>query len=162
MAILTLKHPKRKLPSLDVSTKSDIESVYRAVNHLLSFQWELQHEGEVFTIEQLQQKETENRAVITEIEEKEAKEEDSDDDDSNKENDTDLALWWANKELIAKTPETTLADFIGANEKTKVVVKIARVCSMKVCTVKRTDSESRKKLAHRLETTRWTSKHRRI
>jgi hypothetical protein len=35
-------------------------------------------------------------------------------------------LWWAGKEL---TRDKTLGDFIGRNEKTKVIVKIQKVCS---------------------------------
>ncbi len=33
-------------------------------------------------------------------------------------------LWWAGKELL---PEKTLADYVGRNEKTKIVVKIQKV-----------------------------------
>jgi len=55
---------------------------------------------------------------------------DSDDDDPetiNKENNKDFSLWWANKELLQTTPETLLSTYIGNNEKTKVVIKIALV-----------------------------------
>ena len=34
------------------------------------------------------------------------------------------SLWWAGKELM---PEKTLEDYVGKNEKTKIVVKLAKV-----------------------------------
>ena len=33
------------------------------------------------------------------------------------------SLWWAGKELM---PEKTLEDYIGKNEKTKIIVKLAK------------------------------------
>ena len=35
-------------------------------------------------------------------------------------------LWWAGKELM---PEKSLEDYVGKNEKTKIVVKLAKVPS---------------------------------
>ena len=34
------------------------------------------------------------------------------------------SLWWAGKELM---PEKTLEDYVGKNEKTKIVVKLTKV-----------------------------------
>ena len=48
----------------------------------------------------------------------------------------DLAMWWAQKEFMRGK---TLQDYVGKNEKTKIIAKIQKVCRIR-CSVWYRDS----------------------
>jgi hypothetical protein len=105
MAILQLVHPKRILPSVTLPTSTKISEIVEAVSYLMMREYS--EPAPMIDWQQVAREEKENHDAQETMKE--------------------YSLYWANKELLQSEPETTLASYIGSNEKTKVVIKIGSV-----------------------------------